>query len=108
MTTIYDLAVVARSKNAGPFQITIDLMFPEDDVFQRVLAELSPGRVADVYDLDPGEVAVIPMASIKTIKVTIPRRFGERGSGSPGDTDVYGAQHHGPLGGLTVSDGEGS
>lgn len=106
MTTIYDLADVVRSKNAGPFQLTIDLMFPDDDLFQRVLAELSPSRVADAYDLEPGEVAVIPMPSIRTIKVTIPRRFGERGSGSPGDTDVYGAQHHGPLGGLTVSERE--
>ena len=26
---IYDIAFVCRSKNAGPFQLTVDLMFKE-------------------------------------------------------------------------------
>jgi hypothetical protein len=34
---------------------------------------------------------------VHSIKITIPRRWGSRGSGSDGDRDVYGAQQHGPL-----------
>ena len=30
--TLYDEALVCRSKNAGPFQVTVDLMFIQDAV----------------------------------------------------------------------------
>jgi len=34
---------------------------------------------------------------VRAIKITVPRRTGEHGSGSAFDRDVYGAQQHGPL-----------
>ena len=36
MTTLGELADVMRSKNAGPFQITIDLMFNDAATYGRV------------------------------------------------------------------------
>ena len=36
-TTLQDVASVLRSKNAGPFQITIDVMFPDQATYLGVL-----------------------------------------------------------------------
>ena len=99
MTRLQDLADVLRSKNAGPFQITIDLMFNDPGVYRRVLDSgvLTPDRIGTAYDVEPDAVRVIPFDRVRSIKVTMPRRFGSNGSGSAFDRDVYGAQQHGPL-----------
>lgn len=104
MTTLYELADVLRSKNAGPFQITIDLIFADPARYRRVMESgvLTPGRVAPLYGVDPALVRVIPFERVGAIKVTLPRTSGTRGSGSAFDRDVYGAQQHGPLAELVL------
>ena len=99
-----ELVSVLRSKNAGPFQITIDLMFADLASYRRVLDSgvLTADRVGDLYKVPPGEVQVIPFERVRAIKVTVPRRWGTPGSGSSGDRDVYGAQQHGPLADIDV------
>ena len=99
MAKLGDLASVIRSKNAGPFQITIDVMFANAGDYRRVLEgdALTAAEVAKRYGLEARQVAVIPFDRVFAIKITIPRRWGSRGSGSAGDRDVYGAQQHGPL-----------
>lgn len=98
---LYDLAAVVRSKNAGPFTVTIDLVFAERADYDRVLASaaLRPEAIAALYGVAPAAVAVRPFAAIRTIKVALPRRFS---SGSPGDSDVYGSQQHFPLAAIEV------
>ncbi|UFN47111.1 DUF4387 domain-containing protein [Roseomonas sp. OT10] len=105
MARLQDLAAVLRSKNAGPFQITIDLMFEEEATYRRVLESgaLAPGRIAELYGVETQHVAVIPFDRVRAIKVTLPRRSGQRGSGSAFDRDVYGAQQHGPLAGIEIA-----
>lgn len=105
MAKLGDMVTVLRSKNAGPFQITIDLMFDDRSAFQRVLESnmLTPERLAALYRTDPADVLVIPFERIRAIKITVPRRWGTPGSGSSGDRDVYGAQQHGPLVDLEIS-----
>ena len=34
---LYDAAFVCRSKNAGPFQVTVDLMFKDLQMYEKVL-----------------------------------------------------------------------
>ena len=99
MTLLGDLATVIRSKNAGPFQITIDIMFASAEDYRRTLASptFNDAELARRYKISASEIAVIPFARVNAIKITIPRRWGGRGSGSAGDRDVYGAQQHGPL-----------
>lgn len=99
MTRLQELADVLRSKNAGPFQITIDLMFTDPGVYRRVCDSgvLTPDRIGSAYHVEPDAVRVIPFDRVRSIKVTMPRRFASNGSGSAFDRDVYGAQQHGPL-----------
>lgn len=99
MARLGDLASVIRSKNAGPFQITIDIMFADAALLRRVLASprFCTQEIARRYGIAPEHVAVIAFERVHAVKITLPRRWGSRGSGSPGDRDVYGAQQHGPL-----------
>lgn len=99
---LYDLAFVCRSKNAGPFQFTIDLMFTSQETYQKVLGapEFSAEKIAATYRADPEQVKIKPFERILTIKVVIPRACS---SGAPEDRDVYGSQQHFPLGNLEIA-----
>ena len=105
MARLGDLASVIRSKNAGPFQVTIDIMFANAGDYRRVLDSraFTSAEVAKRYRIAEKDVAVIPFERVHAIKITIPRRWGSRGSGSAGDRDVYGAQQHGPLVDLEIA-----
>jgi Domain of unknown function (DUF4387) len=99
VTTLGELADVMRSKNAGPFQITIDLMFNDAATYRRVRdsSVVAARVIAPLYGVDEGLVRIMPFDRVRAIKITVPRRTGEHGSGSAFDRDVYGAQQHGPL-----------
>ncbi len=98
---LYDLALVCRSKNAGPFTLSIDLMFERAGDYDKVLK--APGfnteAIASMYRTSPDQVKIKPFERIKTIKVVLPRACS---SGGPGDVDVYGCQQHFPLGNLEI------
>jgi len=104
MATLGELADVMRSKNAGPYQFTIDLMFNDRATYDRVMRSgvLSETVIAPLYGVDAALVRIMPFERVRAIKITIPRTTGERGSGSAFDRDVYGAQQHGPLVDLAI------
>jgi hypothetical protein len=97
MSRLADLVDVLRSKNAGPFQLTIDLFFPDDETYLRVVQSrvLEPTSVAALYGVAETQVKLFEFHRIKAMKVTLERPGPS--SGAPGDNDVYGAQQHGPL-----------
>lgn len=77
MARLGDLASVIRSKNAGPFQVTIDIMFANAGDYRRVLGSraFTAAEVAKRYRIAEGDVAVIPFERVHAIKITIPRRW---------------------------------
>jgi hypothetical protein len=99
---LYDLAEVLRSKNAGPLYLTFDMIFPDVQVYRRVLdsAVLTPELIAGLYDVAAELVSIVPFDAANAIKITIPRTGPT--SGAPGDRDVYGAQQHAPLIGIMI------
>lgn len=105
MVRLGELATVIRSKNAGPFQITIDIMLANLEDYHRVVRSpaFNAEEVARRYRVKTEEVALIPYERVYAVKITLPRRWGSRGSGSAGDRDVYGAQQHGPLVDLEIA-----
>ena len=99
-----DLATVIRSKNAGPFEITFDVLFANHDDFKRIVSSkvLSATAFADLFCISVSDViAVVEFEPALAIKVTIKRI---RSSGAFGETDVYGAQQHAPLLSLEIPD----
>jgi hypothetical protein len=97
--TLQDIARIIRSKNAGPTQLTIDVLFTDDAAFQTGLAALTAKSVAARYGRNERDVAVIPYPPALAVKIVMNRLCT---AGLPGDRDVYGAQQHGPLLGLPV------
>lgn len=96
MPRIRDIAQVCKSKNAGPFEITIDVVFENPETFEKVKATgiLGPDLFARLYHVDPAQVLFTVYEAGYAFKATLPRRIP---SGDVGDTDVYGAQQHAPL-----------
>ena len=93
---LMELAKVLRSKNAGPLQVTLDLMFADSNAYEIAVQSeaLTAPRIAALYGVEPTTVAVIPFRAALAIKMVIDRPVI---AGSPGDRDVYGAQQHPPL-----------
>jgi hypothetical protein len=101
MATLHELARLIRSKNAGPFELTIDVMFETRDAYERVRSSsvLSVENVARIYSVDPALVSRFEADVAMAIKVSIPRPVA---SGSVEDTDIFGGQFHSPLVNLEV------
>jgi hypothetical protein len=97
-----DLADLVRSKNAGPFWFTFDVMFENQDVYRHVRDSnvVSASLISRLFGVDQN-VLVVPDDAALAIKVSFPR---PSSSGSPSDTDVYGGQQYAPLLGVLVPD----
>jgi hypothetical protein len=102
LAKLYELAKLIRSKNAGPFQLTIDVMFEDRPTYDRVLASgvLSRERFSALYRTAPEDVKIIEYEAANAIKITIPRPVV---SGDLGDGDMMGGQLYGPLVELEVA-----
>ena len=96
MALIKDLASVCKSKNAGPFELTIDVVFDNAETYRRVKATgvLCPALFARLYDVPEEHVLFTPYDAAFAFKATLPRLVP---AGDFGDTDVYGCQQHAPL-----------
>jgi hypothetical protein len=96
-TRLYDLAKVLRSKNAGPFELTLDIIFDDEENYRAVERSgvIDRNLVSRLYRVRPEDVLqVVFFDAARAIKITIVRPVD---SGGIGDTDVYGAQQHAPL-----------
>lgn len=96
MTLIRDAARVCKSKNAGPFELTIDVVFDDAALFERVKATgvLCAALFARLYNVPEEHVLFTPYDAAFAFKATFPRLVP---AGEFGDTDVYGCQQHAPL-----------
>jgi len=105
MTRLLDVASVLRSKNAGAFVLTIDVIFKSKGDYERIVGQnlLHAQDIAAAYRIQPSDVFITPYPEVLSLKVTMPRRTG---SGDLSDSDVYGAQQHVPLMLLPLADTE--
>ena len=96
MTLIRDVARVCKSKNAGPFELTIDVVFDDAATYRKVKATgvLCPDLFARLYNVPAEHVLFTPYDAAFAFKATFPRLVP---AGEFGDTDVYGCQQHAPL-----------
>jgi hypothetical protein len=96
MAKLRDVALVCKSKNAGPFELTIDAVFADRETFEKVKATgvICAELFAGLYDVRPEDVLLTVYEPGFAFKATLPRLVP---AGDLGDTDVYGAQQHAPL-----------
>lgn len=102
MPTLRDLAAVLRSKNAGPFLVTIDVFFDDDDALDRVrrAGVLEPDSVGAAYGID-AELVTGPFwdTAARGAKVSFPKL---PNGNDPACTDLFGAHQHVPVAALEV------
>ncbi|HEX3032909.1 MAG TPA: DUF4387 domain-containing protein [Bacillota bacterium] len=94
---LVDVAEVIRSKNSGPYELTLDIIFRDEETFRRVCQAQAVNKelIANLYHIPVEKVInVIEFKPAKAIKATLERPLA---SGALGETDVYGAQQHAPL-----------
>ncbi len=96
MPKLKDIAVVCKSKNAGPFELTIDAVFGDKETFDKVRATgvICPELFAKLYNVPLDDILFTVYEPGLAFKATLPRLVS---AGDLGDTDVYGAQQHAPL-----------
>ena len=97
MATLYELAKVLRSKNAGPFELTFDILFDQKEIYQKVKnsGKINTQTICKLFNLSEDQVEhIVFFDQALGIKITI---FRDISSGTVGDRDVYGAQQHAPL-----------
>jgi hypothetical protein len=96
-TKLTDIAEVIRSKNSGPYELTLDIIFKDWDMYDKVVSskQLNKKLIASLYDINENDVlGIVEFSPAKAIKATMKR---EIPSGNVGERDVYGAQQHAPL-----------
>jgi len=106
MVLLGDVAKVLRSKNSGPFEITLDVLFDSKDDYDRVKQSgcITKRTICDLYRIKEEQVHhLVFFDQALGFKVTISRDIS---SGSVGDRDVYGAQQHAPLMKLAIHQSE--
>jgi len=94
---LYDMAHVLRSKNSGPFAVTLDILFDRRDYYERVKnsGKITPRSIAALYNIPVEDITDYAcFDAAMGIKITYLRAVS---SGTVGDRDVYGAQQHAPL-----------
>lgn len=92
-----EITDIIRSKNSGPYELTMDIMFKTWEDFEKVCAAkaINEQVVCDLYKITPDKIVnIIEFKPAKAIKITIARPIC---SGDLGESDVYGAQQHAPL-----------
>ena len=92
-----DLCSVLRSKNAGPFLITLDMIFRDRKAFEAVASRklITKDLIAERYRLAVDDVVAVEyIDGLNAVKATYKRRLA---AGRPGDPDCFGMSQEGPL-----------
>jgi Domain of unknown function (DUF4387) len=100
--TLGELAELVRSKNAGPFWLTLDAFFATDADYERAAAPgaLAESAIAEAYRVPAADVSIYRLPDIRVIKASFPRPVIQGGFA---DRDMHSGQQHIPFANLTVA-----
>ena len=92
---------ILRSKNAGPFCQTVDLVYKNVEKYNKVKESnvLTPEKISSLYNVPIEDVEINFFDAACSVKVAFPRKHS---CGSYYDTDCYGAQQHMPIADLEI------
>ena len=78
-----------RSKNAGPFWITVDVFCGDEDVYLDMCERLSVERISKLYRVSENSLQRFDLPDLCVIKFSFPRSIVQ---GDRFDRDMHGAQ----------------
>jgi hypothetical protein len=97
--TLDDLALEVRSKNAGPFWMTLDVFLPDDAAYRIADVLITPEVIAELYHVAAESLQIFRIPQLRVVKVSFPRPLPQ---GSLHDRDMHAGQHHVPLASLPL------
>lgn len=91
MNTLQALGYEIRSKNAGPFSLTIDVFCRDSETFRKLATEpkLQAQAIAGVFQKNADSISIFPIEALNVIKISLPRPVVQ---GALHDRDMHGAQ----------------
>jgi Domain of unknown function (DUF4387) len=92
--TLGDLAVEVRSKNAGPFWMTLEAFMPDEETYRIADALITEQLISELYRVAATSVQIFRMPELHVVKASFPRPVVQ---GSLHDRDMHAGQHHVPL-----------
>lgn len=93
MPKLEDVCHQIRSKNAGPFWISVDLFFRDRAAFDRYagVKELKPENLGPLFGVRPDQVGCYPVPDLAVLKISYPRRDPQ---GGMIERDLHGGQQY--------------
>ena len=88
MPELGTLVSKVRSKNAGPFWLTVDVFCDDSAIFDRVRAGLDDAVVARLFGVDRQLLKRFDIPSLNVVKFSVPRPVVQ---GTRADRDMHGA-----------------
>jgi hypothetical protein len=100
--TVGDVAALVRSKNAGPFWLTIDIFCDTDAAYDSIACtdSITPESIAALYRVPVGGVKIFRIPELRVVKISFPRPVTQ---GSAFDRDMHAGQQHVPMLGLPLA-----
>jgi hypothetical protein len=89
MVRLGEKVLKVRSKNAGPFWVTIDVFCGDAATYADVVRRLSTEQVARLFGVPPERLKRFDIADLHVVKFSLPRPVVQ---GSRYDRDMHGAQ----------------
>ena len=93
MPRLADVCRDIRSKNAGPFWITVDIFFADRQAFERYAdaPALQPDKLAALFGVRADQIERYPVPDLGVLKVSYPRRGPQ---GGVIERDLHGGQQY--------------
>lgn len=90
MAKVADIVDSVRSKNAGPFWLTIDIFCSNEPSFNNLCENLHTSQLCNIFNLRIEQIQRFEINDLNVIKFSIPRPFTQ---GSILDRDMHGAAY---------------
>lgn len=93
MPKLDDVCRHVRSKNAGPFWITIDLFFADTTTFGLYgnAPAIQPAAVAELFGVDAAQIKRFAIPGLNVVKLSYPRAHPQ---GWAAERDMHGGQQY--------------
>lgn len=93
MSTIQELSKHIRSKNAGPFWITVDVFCENSENYEKIKSshKINQETVGRLYKVSPELVKIFFVDNIHVIKFSYPREVPQ---GDAFERDMHGGQQY--------------
>ena len=100
---LYQYARLIRGKNAGPYVMTIDILFETQENYQHVIGSgiLTNALIAELYEVPVEQVERYESPLAQALKFSFPRKVPV---GDFWEMDLFGGQMHAPLVNIEIPD----